>query len=251
MFKFFRKIRQKLLTENKISKYLLYAVGEIILVVIGILIAINLNNANQQKTLKNSVELQLGLLRNSVYQDSISFRNLIKYSENQIKDSQRLILLMNEPLNDRSCEEFVANFNNHIEVRTNVVDQSIYDEMVNSGAFSKIDKPKLKSQIASYYQLSKHFDEVIWLYVKDFREFNNLISTNGTISRHFFDKNSRISNQEQCAYIKSLIDNKEKKQILENYFYTGIDTYDQIIGLYSVLLDRLMSGLPEKSEEKK
>jgi hypothetical protein len=49
MIKFFRKIRQKLLTENKISKYLIYAVGEIILVVIGILIALNINNKNEQR----------------------------------------------------------------------------------------------------------------------------------------------------------------------------------------------------------
>tara|TARA_B100000795_G_C22668616_1_gene387023 strand:+ start:8 stop:739 length:732 start_codon:yes stop_codon:yes gene_type:complete len=47
MIKFFRKIRQNLLTENKFSKYLIYAVGEIILVVIGILIALQLNNAKE------------------------------------------------------------------------------------------------------------------------------------------------------------------------------------------------------------
>jgi hypothetical protein len=46
MIKFFRKIRQRLLTENKFSKYLLYAIGEIILVVIGILIALQINNWN-------------------------------------------------------------------------------------------------------------------------------------------------------------------------------------------------------------
>jgi hypothetical protein len=42
MLKFFRKIRQNLLVENRFNKYLLYAIGEIILVVIGILIAENL-----------------------------------------------------------------------------------------------------------------------------------------------------------------------------------------------------------------
>ena len=47
MIKFFRKIRQSLLSENKISKYLIYAIGEIILVVIGILIALQINNANE------------------------------------------------------------------------------------------------------------------------------------------------------------------------------------------------------------
>jgi len=47
MIKFFRKIRQRLLSENKFNKYLVYAIGEIILVVIGILIALQINNANE------------------------------------------------------------------------------------------------------------------------------------------------------------------------------------------------------------
>ena len=51
MIKFFRKIRQRLLTENKFSKYLIYAIGEIVLVVIGILIALSINNWNEN--LKN------------------------------------------------------------------------------------------------------------------------------------------------------------------------------------------------------
>ncbi|NND93665.1 MAG: hypothetical protein HKN45_02305, partial [Flavobacteriales bacterium] len=49
MIKFFRHIRQRLLTENKFSKYLLYAVGEIVLVVIGILIALQINNWNEER----------------------------------------------------------------------------------------------------------------------------------------------------------------------------------------------------------
>jgi len=57
MIKFFRKIRQKMLTENKFSKYLLYAIGEIILVVIGILIALSINNWNQNST-RNKLELE-------------------------------------------------------------------------------------------------------------------------------------------------------------------------------------------------
>jgi uncharacterized membrane protein YgaE (UPF0421/DUF939 family) len=47
MINFFRKIRQQLLTENKFSKYLIYAIGEILLVVIGILIALSINNWSQ------------------------------------------------------------------------------------------------------------------------------------------------------------------------------------------------------------
>ena len=49
MINFFRRIRQKLFSENKFSKYLIYALGEIILVVIGILIALQINNWNEQR----------------------------------------------------------------------------------------------------------------------------------------------------------------------------------------------------------
>lgn len=54
MINFFRKIRQQLLTQNKVSKYLLYAIGEIVLVVIGILIALSINNWNEEQ--KNRFE---------------------------------------------------------------------------------------------------------------------------------------------------------------------------------------------------
>ncbi|MBC3845940.1 hypothetical protein H8K90_06090 [Winogradskyella echinorum] len=51
MIKFFRHIRQRLVSKNKFSKYLIYAIGEIILVVLGILIALQINqNAENKKT---------------------------------------------------------------------------------------------------------------------------------------------------------------------------------------------------------
>jgi len=54
MIKFFRKIRQNLLMENKTGKYLKYAIGEIVLVVIGILIALQINNWNDER--KNNIK---------------------------------------------------------------------------------------------------------------------------------------------------------------------------------------------------
>jgi len=58
MIKFFRKIRQKMLNENKFNTYLIYAIGEIVLVVIGILIALSINNWNENRKLQNE-ELSL------------------------------------------------------------------------------------------------------------------------------------------------------------------------------------------------
>ena len=49
MIKLFRNTRRKLLSENKFSKYLAYAIGEIFLVVVGILIALWINNKNQER----------------------------------------------------------------------------------------------------------------------------------------------------------------------------------------------------------
>ena len=49
MLRFFRQIRQRLIADNKITKYLLYALGEVFLVVIGILIALQINNWNEER----------------------------------------------------------------------------------------------------------------------------------------------------------------------------------------------------------
>jgi len=61
MIKFFRRIRKQLLTENKFSKYLLYAIGEIVLVVIGILLALQINTWNEER--KNQKEAHKILLQ--------------------------------------------------------------------------------------------------------------------------------------------------------------------------------------------
>jgi hypothetical protein len=64
MIPFFRKIRRGLLSENKVSKYLLYARGEIVLVVIGILIALQINNWNEtQKNKRAETQVLSSLLQ--------------------------------------------------------------------------------------------------------------------------------------------------------------------------------------------
>lgn len=63
MIKFFRHIRQRLLSENKFSKYLLYAIGEIVLVIIGILIALNINNKNETSKTEKKFIFNLGQVK--------------------------------------------------------------------------------------------------------------------------------------------------------------------------------------------
>jgi hypothetical protein len=75
MIKFFRKIRQELLTQNKVSKYLLYAIGEIILVVIGILIALQINNQND---FRKSQAKELQYLKN-IKEDLINNTRVVEH----------------------------------------------------------------------------------------------------------------------------------------------------------------------------
>lgn len=82
MIKFFRKIRQRLLSENKFGKYLLYAIGEIVLVVIGILIAIQINNRNE---LRKSQDEVLDIYNQIVFElnnDISELSNNLEYYEN-------------------------------------------------------------------------------------------------------------------------------------------------------------------------
>lgn len=76
MIKFFRQYRKNLIIENKTSKYLKYAIGEIILVVIGILIALHqINNANEAYKAKQSEQVVLKNLVQDSNTDSLSFRD--------------------------------------------------------------------------------------------------------------------------------------------------------------------------------
>lgn len=72
MIKLFRNIRQNLLLEGKTSKYFKYAIGEIILVVIGILIALSINNWNETRKETNSMHITVNSLIADLKQDSIS-----------------------------------------------------------------------------------------------------------------------------------------------------------------------------------
>ncbi len=72
MIKFFRKIRQNLLEESKTSKYLKYAIGEIVLVVIGILIALQINNWNENRKVDGEIVKILTEIRSNLISDSLN-----------------------------------------------------------------------------------------------------------------------------------------------------------------------------------
>ena len=78
MIKFFRKIRFDLIEKNKTGKYLKYAIGEIVLVVIGILIAIQINNWNENRKQQSKIKSVYSVIKSDLKYDIKKFDKIIK-----------------------------------------------------------------------------------------------------------------------------------------------------------------------------
>jgi hypothetical protein len=98
MMKFFRKIREKRLIENKFSKYLLYAIGEIVLVVFGILIALSINNWNEKRKKENLEIILLSELVKNLQDDIIDMKINLGFHERGIKSAEIILSVFEEPL---------------------------------------------------------------------------------------------------------------------------------------------------------
>jgi hypothetical protein len=151
MIKFFRKIRQKMLIENKFSKYLLYAIGEIILVVFGILIAIQINTWNQN-TLDSKEEKQL-LEAIQIKMEYNRFQSETGYNRYNavLNASTQLIKISTNQITSLSQEE--VDYYLHILSKRFLVGNSnktsIYDEMIGSGQLNLLESKELRSELTS------------------------------------------------------------------------------------------------------
>ena len=97
MIKFFRKIRQNQISKGKVINYFLYAFGEIILVVIGILIALGFNNNNEAKKIRDYELKMLSEVRQELIQDTTYFTMLSSRAEISSNSLKKVIALSNRP----------------------------------------------------------------------------------------------------------------------------------------------------------
>ncbi len=144
MIKFFRKIRQKLLTENKFSKYLLYAIGEIILVVIGILIALQINNSNELNKQRTKEVLFLKNLKSDLIFEESELERYTGIRESIVNSAQVAL----EHFNGKPVKN-VQMFNYHTfnvgiwqEFQRN---NNTFLELINSGNLTIISNDSIKN----------------------------------------------------------------------------------------------------------
>ena len=151
MIKFFRKIRQNLLSEGKTGKYLKYAIGEIILVVIGILIALQINNWNENRKTDIKIKNSLVALKSDLKQDTILIKKRLPFINEQynLNESLRARVANSNATVDTLIQlmrfEFNPNWVVQIPYNTNT-----YNSLIQTGLLENLSD-SLKINIKSFY----------------------------------------------------------------------------------------------------
>lgn len=159
MIKFFRRIRQQVLTENKFSKYLLYAIGEIVLVVIGILIALQINNWNEirkdnAETNKINYELNAEFLNNRIILKK-RIKDL-KAANNYVRS---VLSLINKSETEFELISVDSIINESLKYGNYNPANSTIQELISSGKPGLIPDSSLKENLFNWLQSIEDADE--------------------------------------------------------------------------------------------
>ncbi|MBT8324664.1 MAG: hypothetical protein KJO96_05135 [Winogradskyella sp.] len=149
MIKFFRKIRQRLLSENKFSKYLIYAIGEIVLVVIGILIALALNKQSNIKENNKLRDLYITQLNDEVDRNIDALNYHVDWSNNILReiDSLRNIVINKDYDNPKLLSKSHALYVSY-HFKPNMV---TYENLKFSGDLKLFNDLKIRNSISNAY----------------------------------------------------------------------------------------------------
>jgi hypothetical protein len=150
MIKLFRKIRQKLISNGETAKYLKYAIGEIVLVVIGILIALGINNWNEQNKLNKSISDHLEILKQNLTEDQIQLQELKEYmtERKQAADSAMFQMMTIKPVDTQLKKYLIILYHEFaFSPNTNAI------ETINQSNEIRALNNELRTAILDYYAL--------------------------------------------------------------------------------------------------
>ena len=239
MNKFFRKIRQKLLTENRFSRYILYAVGEIILVVIGILIALQLNIWKTAAEDNVKVMKYMEGLSSELSEDYKRMDSLYEFYSTKTNSIQRLLNLNDQNI-ELSNDELGNIFNSVLEYKKFSNKKSTYLSLINDGFINKVNNKDLVSEIIKYYESpyltwSTEIYETISQSV-DYNQSEFYHSQDGLI--HLNANNSipnwELNNTTFRTNYQDLLSSKWAINILtrflkqSNFIFTNLDNYQRL-----------------------
>ena len=153
MIKFFRKIRQKLLAENRYNKYLIYAIGEIVLVVIGILIALQINNWNENPKTTQKTNNYLKALVGEIDKNINTLSNAIEFVYSDIEKAANSLKSLNLPEAISYSDSAIKKAMETRPIYKTILSQSTFDDFINAGILENVDEVELKNSILSIKSL--------------------------------------------------------------------------------------------------
>lgn len=149
MIGFFRRIRKTLADDNQFLKYSRYAVGEILLVVIGILIALQVNTWNEnQKNRKEEFKYLNGIISDLTV-DSLNYDSMSRYMSRVVEVNNSILRKFSE--NEEIDEQDYKNAFKTFTIPPVRGQNSTFDEMQSSGKLNLIKDDSLRNKILHYY----------------------------------------------------------------------------------------------------
>ena len=149
----FRKIRRVLLTENKFSKYLLYAIGEIVLVVIGILLALQINTCNNEKIQDGKEQFYLSEIKSTLIKDSLVIKQVLEYNIKKKKVVGDMMGTFSDTLNNRERLAILDQSTDvFVDYRLFEPSATTFNNMVSAETISVIQDNQLKNMLTNYYE---------------------------------------------------------------------------------------------------
>ena len=155
MIKLFRNIRKKFLSEGKTNNYLKYAIGEIVLVVIGILIALQINNWNQNRIENNRARKLLKNMVEDLATDTLMLNRSITNYEFQ---SNNCVKLLNDSLFANTKTDSIF-FMLPLNQAGLLLTTQAFDKINNASLTSLLGSSELDQAISEYYITSAEYAE--------------------------------------------------------------------------------------------
>ncbi len=217
--KIFRNVRQKLATENKVMAYLRYAIGEIFLVVIGILIALQVNNWKENIQNKELEKNTLENIRADLVLQQDIINGQLQFEEDKIAKADTAASFLSSSFSLNKLNSLLENLS---ERRTFVANKTSYISVDNTGGKKLIRNYSLQNAIVRYYQRLDYVTQVINndnLFNTDsqFGAFVTSNSLNIKLNRNGqIDRDQKISPEKRMELKNQLVTRKLVSQTIYN-----------------------------------
>ena len=235
MIKFFRKIRRKLADDNKPLKYMRYAIGEIVLVVVGILIALSINNWNEhQKELKQEKVIMFNLNNEFIKNDKLLNKHRIR-SHVAKKSIDLLMSLIGQSENEIAKYNIDSILSMTIDVYDFRPTENVMSEIITSGKLDLITSDSLKNAL---------FEWNAGLKVKE-EAMETLDGMNESLLIPYLIKNASLKNIDGYSLLqwkeKSRLKSNNLKLFSQIEFENNLNNHAWSVTFYKETLDSLQT----------